>query len=72
MRTWTYATPRASTFDIPGKIQIGSDGGPLATCLAAVHGVMWRHDVRPPSESRICRKKKPAADFPARAFEFFR
>jgi hypothetical protein len=31
--------------------QQGSDGGPLATLLAAVHGRMWRHDVRPPSDS---------------------
>jgi hypothetical protein len=49
-----------------------SDGDPLATLLAAVHGMMWRHDVRPPSDSGNSDREKPAAGFPARAFEFLR
>ncbi|MFZ2156069.1 MAG: hypothetical protein WAV72_08120, partial [Bradyrhizobium sp.] len=51
--------------------QQGSDGGPLATLLAAVHGRMWRHDVRPPSDSGSQGTKKPAASFPARALLLF-
>jgi hypothetical protein len=46
---------------------MGSDGGPLATLLAAVHGMMWRHDVRPPSDSgnsdRKARGQFPGAGF---------
>jgi hypothetical protein len=36
---------------VPANSGLGSDGGPLATLLAALHGRMWRHDVRPPSDS---------------------
>ena len=36
---------------VPAEFGNSSDGGPLATFLAAVHGRMWRHDVRPPSDS---------------------
>jgi hypothetical protein len=54
------------------KSEIGSDGSALATLLAAMHGMMWRHDVRPPSDSGNAGLKKPAAGFPARAYVFLR
>ena len=60
MRPWTSATPRAGTFARAGKTpEAGSDGGPLATLPAAVHGRMWRHDVRPPSDSGNAKEKNP-------------
>ncbi len=46
-----FATPRTGTFARRQNSATGSDGGPLATFLAAVRGMMWRHDVRPPSDS---------------------
>jgi hypothetical protein len=60
------ATPRAGTFRIPANsFDLGvPDGGALTTLRRT--GGEWRRDVRPPSDSKIP-KKKPAADFSARA-----
>jgi hypothetical protein len=71
VRPWTLPRPRTGTFARAGKTQDQvRTAARFATLLAALHGRMRRHDVRPPSDSGKCKLKKPATGFPVRAFDF--
>jgi hypothetical protein len=62
---WRAVFPSGQTRSVCPEIMlnhIGSDGSSLATLRRSV-GRMWRRDVRPPSDSKSPRIKKPATGF---------